>query len=298
MNLMQYLSRHGGLLSTRGLIELAAACDVLPRRLYGICEERRPPSPVLAIKIERATNGAVSRHISCPAFPWPDTNLETLMPDRILRDGILNSDRISKLDFAEEVFFRRLMSVVDDFGRYYAHPLSLKAACYPLQLDKVSEDDIQHWLHACVTASLIQVRVAPNNIQYLEILDFMQAIKEPSKFPEFPPINGAPPRETRCAGPSTELIKAVPGRKPRAQKTFLPKDFGVSAAVESWAKSKGHTRLPEHLESFKAKVLANGYSYVDWDSAFREAIRGDWARLADQRQSAHGEQSPAASRPL
>ncbi len=30
---------------------------------------------------------------------------------------------------------------------------------------------------------------------------------------------------------------------------------------------------------FKAKCRANGYKYVDWDAAFMEAIRGDWAEL-------------------
>ena len=59
----------------------------------------------------------------------------------------------------------------------------------------------------------------------------------------------------------------------------LPEDFSVSERVKTWASEKGHTRLSEHLESFKAKCLAKGYKYVDWDSAFMEAIRGDWAKL-------------------
>src|SRR5690606_33624040 len=62
-----------------------------------------------------------------------------LMPNRILREGILTSPRIAKLGWPEEVFYRRLMSVVDDFGRYYADPGLLRAACYPRQLNKVSD---------------------------------------------------------------------------------------------------------------------------------------------------------------
>jgi hypothetical protein len=30
---------------------------------------------------------------------------------------------------------------------------------------------------------------------------------------------------------------------------------------------------------FAAKCAANGYTYADWDAAFKEAIRGDWAKL-------------------
>ena len=56
------------------------------------------------------------------------------MPNRVIREGILTSERIEMLGWAEEVFYRRLMSVVDDFGRYYARPALLRAACYPLLL--------------------------------------------------------------------------------------------------------------------------------------------------------------------
>jgi hypothetical protein len=44
------------------------------------------------------------------------------MPNRELREGILTSERINALTFPAEVFYRRLMSVVDDFGRCPAHP--------------------------------------------------------------------------------------------------------------------------------------------------------------------------------
>ena len=67
--------------------------------------------------------------------------------------------------------------------------------------------------------------------------------------------------------------------KARKQKTPLPENFNISPAVYQWAKNKGHTRIEEHYESFKAKCRANGYEYIDWDSAFMEAIRADWAKL-------------------
>jgi hypothetical protein len=36
------------------------------------------------------------------------------MPNRILRAGIITSDRVNALDFGAEVFYRRLMSAVDE----------------------------------------------------------------------------------------------------------------------------------------------------------------------------------------
>lgn len=106
------------------------------------------------------------------------------MATRILRDGILTSERVAKLGWAEEVFYRRLMSVADDHGRYYALPALLRAACYPLHLDKVSDADIGKWLTACVNAALVSVYPASDGKRYLQILDFGQRIQSKSKFPE------------------------------------------------------------------------------------------------------------------
>lgn len=68
--------------------------------------------------------------------------------------------------------------------------------------------------------------------------------------------------------------------KPKAKaKTQIPPDFVVSDRVRTWAGTKGYGDLDQHLEAFRAKCQAKGYTYVDWDSALMEAIRGDWAKL-------------------
>ena len=59
------------------------------------------------------------------------------MPNRILREGILDSDRVNKLSWGAEVFYRRLMSVVDDFGRFDARIDLLKSKLYPLNKMKI-----------------------------------------------------------------------------------------------------------------------------------------------------------------
>ncbi len=107
------------------------------------------------------------------------------MPNRILRDGILTSPRVAKLNWAEETFYRRLHSVVDDFGRYYADHGLVRAACYPRLLNKVSDSDIEKWLTACVTAALVRVYPAEDGERYLMVLDFKQQVRATkSKFPQ------------------------------------------------------------------------------------------------------------------
>lgn len=59
----------------------------------------------------------------------------------------------------------------------------------------------------------------------------------------------------------------------------MPADFCVSERVQAWAAGKGYDRLADHLDAFKRKVKANGYTYASWDDAFMEAIREDWAKL-------------------
>jgi len=105
------------------------------------------------------------------------------MPNRIIRDAILASERVSKLGWPEEVFYRRLMSVVDDYGRMESNPQLLRAKCYPLQTDSVRVTDISRWMAACQKAGLI-LEYAANGKQYLEILDFGQQLRSASKCPD------------------------------------------------------------------------------------------------------------------
>ena len=84
---------------------------------------------------------------------------------------------------------------------------------------------------------------------------------------------------------------ASPKRKPKTQKTTVPKNFGISDQVREWAISKNFGDIEQHLEYFTAKAAANGYKYADWDAAFKTAIRDDWAKLRTPRYPSQGYQS-------
>jgi hypothetical protein len=208
------------------------------------------------------------------------------VPNRILREGILTSPRMIALSWAEEVFYRRLHSVVDDFGRYHADPMLLRAACYPRQLDKVSDSDIGKWTRATAEAGLVRVYEVAGQ-QYLELLDFRQqkrALK--SKFPapdEHPPSERLAPATHPPADAHLGVCVFGDGgessARKRARKHAMPEGFEVSERVKAWAGKHGYGRLDEHLEVFKRKCSSHGYSYADWDDAFMEAIRKDWAEL-------------------
>lgn len=198
------------------------------------------------------------------------------MPNRILRDGILTSPRVAKLNWAEETFYRRLHSVVDDFGRYYADHGLVRAACYPRLLNKVSDSDIEKWLTACVTAALVRVYPAEDGERYLMVLDFKQQVRATkSKFPQPPDI---------CAADATQPISI--------------EHLDVSVSVSEDGGGKRATRIPPDFEPKpepeaeagidRAKELANFRDYwtakagkdaakLDWQATWRQ-----WVRKADR----------------
>lgn len=136
------------------------------------------------------------------------------MPNRIIREGILTSPRLAKLGWAEEVFYRRLLSVVDDFGRYYADEGMLRAACYPRQLNKVSDSDVGKWLRACADAALVRVYPAEDGESFLEVLKFDQQVRaKKSKFPNPP---------STCAANATQTI---------SKGNHLPEDAHLDVSV-------------------------------------------------------------------
>lgn len=71
------------------------------------------------------------------------------MPNRILRDGIISSLRFSVMSQGAQLFYYKLISVVDDYGRYDGYPEVLRARCYAFELDHVTVADVSRWLEEC-----------------------------------------------------------------------------------------------------------------------------------------------------
>lgn len=104
----------------------------------------------------------------------------------MIREGILDSEKINQLSFEAEVFYRRLMSVVDDFGRYDGRSPMIRANCYPLKLHAVNDIDIDKWMTECISAGLI-MRYSVDGKPYILIHNFDQRMRmKKSKYPDPP----------------------------------------------------------------------------------------------------------------
>lgn len=213
------------------------------------------------------------------------------MPTRLIREGILSSDRVDQLDWPAEVFYRRLMSKVDDHGLYDARASILRSQLYPLKVDRVREADITRWIAMCEKAGLIVLYEAGGK-PFLQMLDTKWEKRGKPKFP-LPDENVRKHAETVVS--KSTVVEGVVGvevvgesprkRDPhqkRNQKTQLPSGFAVSERVRAWAAGKGFDRLDLHLENFVSVCRAKGYTYVDWDEGFMRAIKDNWAKLSDK----------------
>lgn len=157
------------------------------------------------------------------------------MPNRILREGILTSERVNSLDWEQEVFYRRLMSVVDDFGRYYANPALLRAALYPLKLDAVREANIERLTSACEKARLV-VSYEVSGKRYLQLLDFKQQKRaESSKYPE-------PPSECIASAMQPDSGCVADAQQPPASEPY--------SYAETKAKTKAKAARDGRFDSF------------------------------------------------
>lgn len=192
------------------------------------------------------------------------------MPNRILREGILTSPRIAKLGWPEEVFYRRLHSVVDDFGRFFADPGMLRAACYPRQLNKVSDSDVGKWLHACEAAALVRVYRVDGEA-YLHVLDFGQQVRaKKSKFPDMPSGCAADAKQVQSNAHLDVSVSVSEGESSSASADAEPVLSGFAiplndgsewaiplATVEEWAQAYPAVDVPQELREMRAWANAN-----------------------------------------
>lgn len=217
------------------------------------------------------------------------------MPNRIIREAILSSEKMASLGWAEEVFFRRLMSIVDDYGRTEANTQLLRARCYPLQTDQVRAADVTRWMAACQKSGLI-LCYAEGDKQYLEVSNFQQQLRSPSKCPA--PLSSdssgkdPPASDIKCYQPRANAhlgvsvsVSVAEGVKEKAEKASaspwltlnelisdgLSKDLAAAWLAHRRMRKAALSRVA--WEGFKAAVVKSGWTLP---AAVEKAIVRGW----------------------
>jgi hypothetical protein len=165
-----------------------------------------------------------------------------------LRVGILSSKAVDALDYGAEVFYRRLMSVADDYGRYTADPELLRAHCYPRRTDTVTLEMIGRWLSECEQARVLWTYHVGNEV-YLVLEKFRQRVRTASKWPEPPADDGELPESaTSCQQPA-----AGGGKLPRvAADGGLPQVAAVCGSRASHTNTHTHSAPGENIAPERA----------------------------------------------
>lgn len=154
------------------------------------------------------------------------------MPNRVVREGILDSRRMEALvregGWSAEAFYRRLHQVCDDYGCFDGRLSVVRARCYPTLLDIVRDSDVSRWIAECVKSGLVRVYEVESN-KYLEILDFRQTIRvKKRRFPD-PCAADAPQMNIICAPESNPNPDSNP--KPKERSTACPETQKPASSV-------------------------------------------------------------------
>jgi hypothetical protein len=193
------------------------------------------------------------------------------VPNRIVREGIITSESVNALTWAEEVFYRRLHSVVDDYGRFSANLSLLRAACYPLRLNDVSDRDVGKWLAVCATKALVTVYQVDGK-RYLEVQKFGQRARaEKSRYPP-PPSDGQP---LANGSPSDDQLAAnCLSSAPVVVVEVEDEDEGVCDKAAA-RKNRSHV-LPDGFE-----IFWNAYPKRAGNNPTETAVKCYRARIAE-----------------
>ena len=146
------------------------------------------------------------------------------LPNRILREGILGSRAVNNLSESAELLYRRLINVVDDYGRFDWDVDLIRARAFPLQLDRWPIDRLKIVLQELAQSPLLTIYMAEQK-QYFEIANFGQRIQSRGRYPS-------------PTGPDSTVIHGDPPLK-----TVTRAGARARSESESYTKSESYTSL-------------------------------------------------------
>lgn len=203
----------------------------------------------------------------------------------------MTSQRVNSLTADEEVFFRRLMSHVDDYGLAEAHSGLLRAALFPLRLDRVREAHIEKWKTGCAKAGVIGLYEVGGR-QFLQILNFKQQTRSANKHP-LPSAEQVKTFVSSCSQPLT-LVHLDGG-------VCVVGDEGGGGARSGRPKSVEEVRLYANqigLAESEADKFFDHFESNGWRQGGKTPIRS-WQAAARnwKRRSAEFEKNSSSSAP-
>jgi len=150
------------------------------------------------------------------------------MPQRFLRPGITTSDKWNKLGWFEQSLYIRLLTLVDDAGRYDGRDAIIHAHCFPLR-DDVIRQQTAAGCEQLAAVGLIEF-YEHDGKRFLQFTNWQERVRNKSKWPE--------PK-------STEIIGFSSIRQPTAADSCQNLPPSPSPSPSPSPAPLAHTRQPD-----------------------------------------------------
>lgn len=196
------------------------------------------------------------------------------MPQRFLKPGLISTPKWDSLSWIAQSFYVRLLTLVDDFGRYEANPLLLRSMAFPLR------EDIRALQVTTLCNNLADNQLAvfykAYGKEYLQLTNWTEKPRsDVSRYPAFDDscelmfanvIN--PPRiENKCS-PSSSSSSSIVNSHTSASKVFQkPTAEEVSEYAQSIDFSLDGAYFIDYYETRGWKIKNS--SIKDWKACVR-----------------------------
>jgi hypothetical protein len=184
------------------------------------------------------------------------------MPNRILKESICTSENLNGLTPESEIFFYRLITQLDDFGRMDARPAVLRAKCFPLRMDMITEADIKEWLSELEESNLINIYQVEGH-SYLCATTWEKHQQRRAKNPKYPGPDGVMKSSDIKCKQMIAYVPVIENRESRIENRHPAPPAAVDGEVEKflklWESNTGRTVAPAVAETLGTLVLKHGF---------------------------------------
>lgn len=195
------------------------------------------------------------------------------MPQRFLKPGITSSPKWDSCSWVAQSFYIRLITLVDDFGRFEANASLLRSMAFPLRED-IRTPQVQKLMQELQANQLVDFYTNSDGKDYLQVLNWTERPRaDHSKFPPFDdnckPLFGAAGTLTTNVVNMTASDVSPPTNvdspRPRLRSSFLDQTF-----IHPRAKARGTLT---QLKKFAAEL---GLPESDGEACFHKWEGNGW----------------------
>lgn len=179
------------------------------------------------------------------------------MPQRFLRPGITTSDAWNSASFAAQSLYVRILTLVDDYGRFDGRVAILHGQCFALRPD-INPQETAALRSELQARRLIKIYTVDSK-EYLQMSKWQERARGPSRFPA-PPQESAGIRSEPLPNPASLAIVPSPSHESSPSHKVAPSAAVLENEVElirlevekklsTWFK-----RLPNQIFSYSEQT--------------------------------------------